>query len=117
MKILYIENHEVFASTVTRLFLAAHQVVVVPSLSAARQALAATSYDLALVDYDLDDGKGDEIVREIVVSQRSVVIIGVSSHDKGNEALLKAGASAICDKGHFDQIQNVIEATCRNRHV
>ena len=108
MNILYLENHAVFAKQVTRQFLAAHRVTVVPSLSAARSALASGSYDLVLSDYDLDDGKGEEFVRECHVARPNLPIIAVSSHETGNTALLKAGASAVCSKMEFDHIQQVI---------
>ena len=108
--ILYVENHSVFAANVTRQFLSQHSVTVVPSLSSARQALANTIYDLLLVDYDLDDGKGDQLLREFQAARRPVLVIGVSSHDEGNAALLKAGAVAICSKMNFERIQTVIES-------
>jgi hypothetical protein len=38
MKILYVENHAVFAANVTRQFLSQHTVTVVPSIAAARRA-------------------------------------------------------------------------------
>ena len=40
VNILYLENHVVFAQQVTRQFLSAHRVTVVPGLSGARSALA-----------------------------------------------------------------------------
>ncbi len=79
------------------------------SLAAARNALAAGVYDLLIVDYDLDDGKGDELVRACHLLHPNLKIIAASSHDAGNSALLKAGASAICGKMAFDKIQHVIE--------
>ena len=108
MNILYLENHAVFAEQVTRQFLAAHQVTVVPSLSAARIAFASGNYDLILSDYDLDDGKGEEFVRECRTTHSRLPIIAVSSHDEGNAAMVKAGASAVCSKMEFERIQNVI---------
>jgi atypical dual specificity phosphatase len=108
MKILYVENHAVFAANVIRQFLSQHTVTVVPSLSAARQALEIGSFDLLLVDYDLDDGKGDELVRELTTIGKAVTVIGVSSHEEGNMALLRAGAVAVCSKMQFDGIQSVI---------
>lgn len=108
MNILYVENHPVFAANVIRQFLSQHLVKVVPSLSSARQALKTDTYDLLLVDYDLDDGKGDELVRELHESGSPIAVIGVSSHDEGNTALLRAGAVAICSKMNFDTIQGVI---------
>ena len=116
MNILYVENHAVFAENVRRQFLSQHAVTVVPSLSAARQAMKEGCFDLLLVDYDLDDGKGDELVRSLqrVAGERPIVI-GVSSHNAGNTALLKAGAAAVCSKMNFDQIQAVIDNVTRER--
>jgi len=115
MRILYVENHSIFADNVTRQFLKQHTVTLVPSLSAARKTLWAAEFDLALIDYDLDDGKGDALVREIQSSSAPIPVIGVSSHDEGNAALRKAGAKAICSKMQFDQIQNVIEKVVLSR--
>ncbi len=109
MKILYVENHAVFATNVISQFLSQHSVTVAPSLSAARQALEAGHFDLLLVDYDLDDGKGDELVRELNTTGKAVAVIGVSSHEEGNTALLRAGAVAACSKMQFDRVQTVID--------
>jgi DNA-binding response OmpR family regulator len=73
MKILFVENHAVFAANVVREFLSRHAVTVVPSIAAARQARVAASFDVVLVDYDLDDGKGDEFVRELCASVRRMM--------------------------------------------
>ena len=108
MKILYVENHAIFAEQVCREFLSAYDVTVVASLAAARQALAAEKYELLIVDYDLDDGKGDELVLSCHVTRPALKIIAASSHEAGNSALLKAGASAISGKMEFDRIQSVI---------
>lgn len=108
MHILYLENHAVFAEQITRQFLSAHRVTVVPSLAAARSSLASGGFDLVLSDYDLDDGKGEEFVRECRATHPSLPIIAVSSHEAGNAALVAAGASAICGKMEFDGIQKVI---------
>lgn len=108
MNILYVENHAVFAENVKRQFLSRHLVTIVPSLSAARQMLKDGIFDLLLVDYDLDDGKGDVLVRELRASGCRTVIIGVSSHNEGNTALVQAGANAVCGKTEFDQIQLVM---------
>src|ERR1051325_5279729 len=109
MNILFVENHGVFAATVIRQFLSQHSVTVAASLSDARRRLADAAFDLLLVDYDLDDGKGDELVKELHASGSAVKVVGVSSHDEGNTALLQAGAVAVCSKTEFDRIQEVID--------
>ena len=68
MKILYVENHAVFAANVISQFLSEHSVTVAPSLAEARKALATGSFGLLLIDYDLDDGKGDKLLRELRAS-------------------------------------------------
>jgi DNA-binding response OmpR family regulator len=108
VNILYLENHAVFAEQVTRQFLRAHRVNVVPSLAAARSAMTSGGFDLVLSDYDVDDGKGDEFVRECRAAYPRMPIIAVSSHDAGNAALTAAGASAVCAKMDFERIQQVI---------
>lgn len=113
MKILYVENHAIFAAQVVEQFLKAHQVTIVPGISTARRALSSDSYDLIFSDYDLDDGKGDEFVRECRASHPDLPIIAVSSHDAGNAALLRAGATVICSKMKFDHIGEVIASVVK----
>jgi DNA-binding NarL/FixJ family response regulator len=113
VNILYLENHAIFAQQVVSQFLKSHQVTVVPSLAAGRQALASESFDLVLSDYDLDDGKGDEFVRECRAAHPRLPIIAVSSHEAGNAALMRAGASAICGKMDFQRIEDVIKSLNR----
>ncbi|EEF59237.1 response regulator [Pedosphaera parvula] len=108
MKILYVENHSIFAQQVINLFLSEHKVTVRPSLAQARQELTEESYDLLLIDYDLDDGKGTELVIELREKASALFIIAGSSHEAGNQALLKAGANAACSKMEFNKIAEVI---------
>jgi DNA-binding NtrC family response regulator len=83
---------------------------VVPSLAAARSSLASGGFDLVLSDYDFDDGKGEEFVRDCRAIHPLLPIIAVSSHEAGNTALIAAGASAVCSKMEFDRIQQVIRS-------
>jgi len=112
MNILHLENHAVFAEQVTCQFLQAHRVTVVPSLAAARSALASGGFDLVFSDFDLDDGKGETFVRECRAAYPCAPIIAVSSHGAGNAALVAAGASEVCGKMEFDRIEQVIERLC-----
>jgi CheY-like chemotaxis protein len=117
MKILYVENHDVFAAQVSQQFLFGHSIQIVASLVAAKAALAAAPYDLLIVDYDLDDGKGDELVRASLSLRPGLKIIAASSHDAGNAALLKAGAYAVCGKLEFNRIQQVIDSLSSLPHL
>jgi len=109
MRILFVENHAVFAKTVSKAFLAAHDVVVVSTLAQARRHLR-DSFDVLLVDYDLDDGKGDELVAELTIASSRPRIIAVSARPDRNQALLEAGADAVCGKLRFGSIQRVLDS-------
>jgi DNA-binding NarL/FixJ family response regulator len=115
MRVLYVENHALFAANVISQFLAQHAVTVAPTLAEARRVLRTVSFDLLLVDYDLDDGKGDALLKELHASGKAVPAIGVSSHEEGNNALLRAGALSVCSKMHFDRIQSVIDTVTSHR--
>jgi len=106
VKILLVENHRVFAETVVKQFLSAHHVTVVGSLAAAHEA---ASFDAALVDFDLDDGKGDAFVGELRAGGFRGRVIAMSSHAEGNAALMRAGADGVCSKLHFSKIGAVLE--------
>jgi DNA-binding NarL/FixJ family response regulator len=113
VNILYLENHAIFAQQVTRQFLREHRVTVLPSLAAARAALASGGFDLVLSDYDLEDGKGETFVRECRITHPALPIVAVSAHEAGNAALVAAGASAVCGKMEFDRIAEVIRKLMR----
>ncbi len=113
MRILFIENHKYFSTTVTEQFLNDHKVTVTPTMARARNLMRDQRFDLVLVDFDLDDGKGAEIVSEITSSDPRPKIIATSSHEYGNTMILEAGADAVCSKMNFDQIREIIEGVFR----
>ena len=110
MRLLLVENHRVFAETVRQQFLSAHDTAIVATIAAARRTLAGGAVDVVLVDYDLDDGKGDELVRSLRASSFTGRIIGISAHQAGNDALVAAGADAVCAKGQFHLIGTFLTA-------
>ncbi|MGC4114484.1 MAG: response regulator [Myxococcales bacterium] len=109
MKLLFVENHADFANIVVAKFLAAYEVVIVPSLAEAKRDLALGSFDAVLVDYDLDDGKGTDLVRDLRDARNRVPLIGVSAKDECNAALLAAGADAAVSKMRFGEVASVLE--------
>ncbi|MEO8553831.1 MAG: response regulator [Kofleriaceae bacterium] len=112
MRILFVDNHPEFTAMVTAAFLAAHDVTIVPTLVAAKAALAVDAFDVALVDFDLDDGKGDALVRWLRATGRRLPIIAVSARAEGNAALVAAGADATCGKLVFATIGDVLARVC-----
>ena len=110
MKILFVENHTVFAEIVRAKFLGGHEVVTVPSLASAREALAAQSFDAILLDYDLDDGKGVDLLLELRASGNRVPVVAVSAKAECNQVLVAAGASASVSKLEFGKIVAVLKS-------
>jgi len=108
VKILFVENHLVFARTVTEKFLGGHEVTIVATIGAAIATLARTAFDVVLVDYDVDDDKGTELVRHARDTGFFGRILGTSAHERGNERLLEAGADAVCGKMEFARIRDLL---------
>jgi CheY-like chemotaxis protein len=108
MNILWAENHASFARIAAKQFLAGHTLTVVPSLAAARAALAGGEFAVVFVDYDLDDGKGDVLVRELRQLPAGPRVVAVSAHEEGNRLLVAAGADTICGKMRFSRIAEVL---------
>lgn len=111
-KILWVENNARFLKAVGGLFLTSHHLTVVGNLAAAREHLAERAFDVILLDYDLDDGKGDELLRDIGRLTPRPPVIATSSHDRGNAALIAAGADVVCAKTRFADIDAIVEG-CR----
>lgn len=114
MRILFVENHDKFASVVTKQFLGGHSVTRIPTVAEAWTELDSSEFEVALIDYDLDDGTGDELVRQIRDASLPVKIVAVSSHDRGNNALVAAGADTICGKMEFTGIGAVLNSLVRS---
>jgi CheY-like chemotaxis protein len=103
-----VENHARFVAIVLHSFLRDVDVCVVPSLAEARQRLAAESFDAVLLDYDLDDGKGSELVPVVLALPNRPRLIAASSNAEGNARLLQAGADAVCPKRDFARIESLL---------
>ena len=108
MKILFVENHRVFANLTAKRLLSTHTVTIVPSLACARNTLMTERFDIILIDYDLDDGKGIDLISELKDLPDRPKMIAISSHDFGNSALQNAGADAVCSKQNIQNIESVI---------
>jgi DNA-binding response OmpR family regulator len=90
-------------------------LVIVPTIAAARTAAEASDFEAALVDYDLDDGKGDEFVRWARVAKPHLPVVAVSARAEGNDALVAAGAEQVCAKINFARIGVVLGELARTR--
>jgi DNA-binding response OmpR family regulator len=105
MRILFVEDQRMFAEMVAGQFLAGHDVAFADSVAAARVALeGCAGYEAVLIDYDLPDGKGTEVVQALRGARYAGKIIAVSAKDEGNAELRRAGAHAICKKAELHRV-------------
>jgi DNA-binding NarL/FixJ family response regulator len=117
VRLLWVENHDVFARMAGRQFLAAHDLTVVPSIAAAKTALATQPFEAVLLDYDLDDGKGSELMESIRRLPTRIAVIATSSHETGNAALMAAGADIACPKARFSTIETALRLVVRDERT
>ena len=107
-RILFAERHAAFAHSVIRSFLRDDEVVVCTSMSEALDAADQTVFDAALVDGELTDGSGEQLVLRLRRLGFPGLIVAVSARDAANERLRAAGADAICSKLEFRRIGAVL---------
>lgn len=96
VKLLVVDDHTVFVETVAA------------STVADALAVLAGRFDAALVDHDLPDGKGTEVVRALRRAGFLGTIVAISALADGNAALVSAGADRVCAKGAFARIRAVL---------
>jgi DNA-binding response OmpR family regulator len=115
MRILFVEDQQAFAEVVTAQFLASHEVVRASSLAEAFSAATERGpFDAVLVDHDLRDGVGPELVKVLRQRRFSGLIVATSAREEGNHALCEAGADVACPKQRFHQISAILlRATSR----
>jgi DNA-binding NarL/FixJ family response regulator len=109
MRVLWVENHAGFVRAAGRQFLARYELTVVPTVEAARAALIASAFHVVMVDYDLDDGKGTEVIALAKELVPRVGVVAASSHAEGNARLLAAGADAVCPKLQFANVHSALD--------
>ena len=108
MRLLWVENHAVFARMAGRQFLAADNLTIVPSLAQARELLTAMTFHVVLLDYDLNDGKGTSLIEVIRKLPSIPLVVATSAHEEGNRLLLAAGADAVCPKSRFGEMEKIL---------
>ena len=81
---------------------------IVPSVADGKATFDSDEYDVVMSDYDLDDGKGDEFVSYLRALGYKTPVIAISSHERGNKAIIQAGGDEVCSKMEFRKIGEVL---------
>lgn len=68
------------------------------SLQAARAHLRLYRPDVVVIDLGLPDGRGEALIRDLVLGARPPVILGTSGHPAGRASALAAGADGFLEK-------------------
>ncbi len=93
LNILLVEDHEPTRQTLSRLLQRrGHTLTSAATLTAARQLASSSKFDLLVSDIGLPDGRGDELMRELRVSQPDLLGIALSGY--GMEADIQKSKQA-----------------------
>ncbi|MBV9866659.1 MAG: response regulator [Abitibacteriaceae bacterium] len=109
MRILYVDDHERFRQVTIKQFLSTHQVTIAGTLAQARHLLSHQQFDCVLLDYDLPDGKGIELIDDLRRLGLLNQVTAISSIEDNNAALTKAGAFAALSKLRFAHISEILK--------
>ena len=114
MRILFAENHLVFAETVTAEFLLDDDVVIAPSAKQTFECFTeGHPFDAVLVDFDLDGGSGTDLVARLRESEYDGLIVATSAKDEGNTELIRMGADVACNKLRFSSLRSLLKVLLR----
>lgn len=113
MKLLMVEDHRVFAETARATVLVRHEVVIAGGVCAAIAALGRFHFDVVLLDHDLPDGTGIDVLRwkRLAYDHGRILdtpVVAISAEPANNELLRAAGARAICGKLELARIDEVL---------
>jgi DNA-binding NarL/FixJ family response regulator len=109
MRVLYVDDHTPFRAVVQRRFLIGHEVVGAADLAEARRHLADGHFEVILLDYQLSDGLGEDLIREIVERKLPTKVVAVSANAENNARLIAAGAIGAVSKNEFSKLAEKLE--------
>jgi len=107
-RVLFVEDNAGFRQRILRKYLYECEVVELSDGKSFIDQLQDGDYQLVLMDYELPDATGEELVRKARETGYSGGIIGVSSSEYLNRKLLQAGADVTVEKRKSYQLPMVI---------
>jgi len=109
--VLFVEDNDQFREMVIRRYLSDCQVTALSSGKRFKEILKKNELHFILMDYELPDTTGEDLIRVARDVEYSGAIIGVSSSKYLNQQMLKAGADAATPKReHFRLPQTIRRA-------
>lgn len=103
------ENNAVFAETVAAELFPDDEVIIAGGTGRTLGIFDADRrFDAVLVDFDLDDGPGIDLVGELRTNRYEGVIVAISANDDSNALLVAAGADVACNKLEFRALRPML---------
>jgi len=114
-RILHVEDDPIIYEMV-RVLLRGHvDLVLAPSLCEARNKLHEDEFDLILLDVELTDGSGLDLIRDLDDVEHMPQIVIFSSHEVGNDIAQKVKATLVKSRDSRTELINVIMSVIRGR--
>ena len=114
MRLLFVENNILFMGMAMSQCLESFDVVCALTVRDGRAHLEAEAFDVLLVGVELDDGTGEELIREFRQRFRGA-IVAMSHSDVENDRLVDAGADGSCSKSNVSSLPAAISAALWKR--
>ena len=114
-RILHVEDDPIIFEMVRVLLRGEVDLVLAPSLSEAHQKLREDVYDLILLDVELSDGSGLDLIRDLDEVEYMPQIVIFSSNEVGPEVAQKVKAALVKSKDNRDELINIIMSVIRER--
>jgi DNA-binding response OmpR family regulator len=112
MKILFIEDNLEFQEHVIRVFLAEHEVASAYDGGSGIELFENMSFDLIILDYQMDQIHGPEVMQHIRGNFSDIPVIAMSMEDRLNDRLLALGADVALPKRAIENLPGVIRELC-----
>lgn len=114
-RILHVEDDPLIYEMV-RVLLRGHvDLVLAPSLFDAHQKLREEVFDLILLDVELTDGSGLDLIRDLDNVEYMPQVVIFSSHEVGQDVAQKVKAALVKSKDNRKELINVIMSVIRER--
>ncbi len=114
-RILHVEDDPIIYDMVRVLLRGQVDLVLAPSLHDAKHKLQEESYDLVLLDVELTDGSGLDLIRELNENEDMPQIVIFSSHEVDPMITQKVKAALVKSKDNREKLINIIMSAIKER--
>jgi PAS domain S-box-containing protein len=114
-RILHVEDDPIIFEMVRVLLRGEVDLVLAPTLSEAQQKLRQDVYDLILLDVELTDGSGLDLIRDLDEVEYMPQVVIFSSNEVGPDVAQKVKAALVKSKDSRHELINVIMSVIKER--